>query len=53
MIMRLGSIHLNTKFWITSGKMTKEQIGYSVYKHIEHHLNQFNVLLLKLLCNKN
>ena len=25
------------------GKMTKEQIGYSVYKHIEHHLRQFNV----------
>ncbi|HPJ10154.1 MAG TPA: DUF1569 domain-containing protein [Flavobacterium sp.] len=25
------------------GKMTKEQIGYSVYKHIDHHLRQFNV----------
>ena len=24
------------------GKMTKEQIGYMVYKHIDHHLRQFN-----------
>jgi Protein of unknown function (DUF1569) len=24
------------------GKMTKEQIGYAVYKHIDHHLRQFN-----------
>lgn len=24
------------------GKMTKEQIGYVVYKHIDHHLRQFN-----------
>lgn len=24
------------------GKMTKEQIGYIVYKHIDHHLRQFN-----------
>jgi hypothetical protein len=24
------------------GKMTKEQIGYLVYKHIDHHLRQFN-----------
>lgn len=23
------------------GKMTKEQIGYLVYKHIDHHLRQF------------
>lgn len=23
------------------GKMTKEQIGYMVYKHIDHHLRQF------------
>lgn len=25
------------------GKMTKEQIGYFVYKHTDHHLRQFNV----------
>lgn len=25
------------------GKMTEEQIGYLVYKHIDHHLRQFNV----------
>lgn len=24
------------------GKMTKEQIGISVYKHIDHHLRQFS-----------
>jgi Protein of unknown function (DUF1569) len=24
------------------GKMTKEQIGISVYKHIDHHLRQFD-----------
>jgi Protein of unknown function (DUF1569) len=24
------------------GKMTAEQVGYSVYKHIDHHLRQFN-----------
>jgi Protein of unknown function (DUF1569) len=24
------------------GKMTKEQIGFLVYKHIDHHLRQFN-----------
>jgi hypothetical protein len=24
------------------GKMTKEQIGYFVYKHADHHLRQFN-----------
>lgn len=24
------------------GKMTKEQIGYIVYKHTDHHLRQFN-----------
>ena len=24
------------------GKMTKEQIGQMVYKHIDHHLRQFN-----------
>lgn len=24
------------------GKMTNEQIGYFVYKHIDHHLRQFN-----------
>ena len=24
------------------GKMTEEQIGYMVYKHINHHLRQFN-----------
>jgi hypothetical protein len=24
------------------GKMTKEQVGISVYKHIDHHLRQFN-----------
>lgn len=24
------------------GSMTKEQIGYFVYKHIDHHLRQFN-----------
>jgi hypothetical protein len=24
------------------GRMTKEQIGYMVYKHIDHHLRQFN-----------
>jgi Protein of unknown function (DUF1569) len=25
------------------GKMTKEQVGYFVYKHTDHHLRQFNV----------
>ena len=25
------------------GKMTKEQIGYLAYKHIDHHLRQFNI----------
>ena len=25
------------------GKMTSEQLGISVYKHIDHHLRQFNV----------
>ena len=25
------------------GKMTTEQVGISVYKHIDHHLRQFNV----------
>jgi Protein of unknown function (DUF1569) len=25
------------------GAMTKEQTGYLVYKHIDHHLRQFNV----------
>ncbi len=24
------------------GKMTKEQVGYFVYKHTDHHLQQFN-----------
>jgi hypothetical protein len=24
------------------GKLTEEQIGYMVYKHIDHHLRQFN-----------
>lgn len=24
------------------GKMTKEEIGYHVYKHTDHHLRQFN-----------
>lgn len=24
------------------GKMTKEQIGYFIYKHSDHHLRQFN-----------
>ncbi|HEY8937364.1 MAG TPA: DUF1569 domain-containing protein [Cyclobacteriaceae bacterium] len=24
------------------GKMTKEQVGYHAYKHIDHHLRQFN-----------
>src|SRR4051812_23114725 len=24
------------------GSMTKEQVGYFVYKHIDHHLRQFN-----------
>ena len=24
------------------GKMTKDQIGYFVYKHTDHHLRQFN-----------
>ena len=24
------------------GKMTKEQVGYMVYKHNDHHLRQFN-----------
>jgi hypothetical protein len=24
------------------GKMTKEQVGYVVYKHADHHLRQFN-----------
>jgi len=25
------------------GKMTKEQVGYFVYKHTDHHLRQFGV----------
>ena len=25
------------------GRMTKEQVGYFVYKHTDHHLRQFNV----------
>jgi hypothetical protein len=25
------------------GKMTKEQVGHFAYKHIDHHLRQFNV----------
>jgi hypothetical protein len=25
------------------GKMSKEQVGYFVYKHTDHHLRQFNV----------
>jgi len=25
------------------GKMTKEEVGYFVYKHTDHHLRQFNV----------
>lgn len=29
------------KHWFF-GKMTKEQIGYFVYKHTDHHLRQFN-----------
>ncbi len=24
------------------GKLTKEQVGYLVYKHTDHHLRQFN-----------
>lgn len=24
------------------GKMTKEQVGYFIYKHTDHHLRQFN-----------
>jgi hypothetical protein len=24
------------------GKLTKEQVGFMVYKHIDHHLRQFN-----------
>jgi hypothetical protein len=24
------------------GKMTKEQVGYMAYKHMDHHLRQFN-----------
>jgi len=24
------------------GKMTKDEIGYLAYKHIDHHLRQFN-----------
>jgi len=24
------------------GKLTKEQAGYMAYKHIDHHLRQFN-----------
>jgi hypothetical protein len=33
----------NTNFvhWFY-GKMTKDQVGISVYKHIDHHLRQFN-----------
>lgn len=33
----------NTDFvHVFFGKMTKEQIGQMVYKHIDHHLRQFN-----------
>ncbi|HSY62057.1 MAG TPA: DUF1569 domain-containing protein [Cytophaga sp.] len=33
----------NTDFvHVFFGKMSKEQIGYMVYKHIDHHLRQFN-----------
>jgi hypothetical protein len=31
----------NFEHWFF-GKMTKEQIGQFVYKHIDHHLRQFN-----------
>ena len=32
----------NFEHWFF-GKMTKEQVGYFVYKHTDHHLRQFNV----------
>ncbi|OIR14363.1 hypothetical protein GALL_48360 [mine drainage metagenome] len=31
----------NFEHWFF-GKMTKEQVGYFVYKHTDHHLRQFN-----------
>jgi hypothetical protein len=31
----------NFEHWFF-GKMTKDQIGYFVYKHTDHHLRQFN-----------
>lgn len=31
----------NLEHWFF-GKMTKEQVGYFVYKHTDHHLRQFN-----------
>ena len=54
-----GDIDLEKKHWISLieeyenylndfehwffGRMTKEQVGYFVYKHNDHHLKQFNV----------
>jgi len=32
----------NFEHWFF-GKMTKEEVGYFVYKHTDHHLRQFNV----------
>jgi hypothetical protein len=38
------SIHASTADFVHPffGKMTKEQIGIHHYKHIDHHLRQFN-----------
>ncbi|MCO4291319.1 DUF1569 domain-containing protein [Solitalea sp. MAHUQ-68] len=36
--------HFSNPFYVHwfFGKMTREQIGYFVYKHSDHHLRQFN-----------
>jgi hypothetical protein len=37
-----GYDNLDLVHWFF-GKMSKEQVGYFVYKHTDHHLRQFNV----------
>ena len=42
LIKEYGSYSTGFKHWFF-GKMTREQLGYFVYKHNDHHLRQFNV----------
>jgi Protein of unknown function (DUF1569) len=37
-------VHFSNRDFVHAffGRMTEEQIGYFVYKHIDHHLRQFN-----------